>query len=85
MVSIMRITRVEILKKWKCAKQTAISKSFKRLESDVHIVGKVGNHDLNIGNVQNKQQFRKVWNHCKSYIHCARYVGIDDLNYICHG
>ena len=31
-------------------------------------------------NVQNKLQFRKVWNRCQTYIHCARYVGIDDLN-----
>ena len=36
-------------------------------------------------NVQNKLQFRKVWNRCQTYIHCARYVGIDDLNYIYHG
>ena len=32
-------------------------------------------------NVQNKQQFRKVLKHCKSYIHCVRCVGNDDLNY----
>ena len=36
-------------------------------------------------NVQNKQQFRKVWKHCKSYIHCVRHVGNDDLNYVCTG
>ena len=36
-------------------------------------------------NVQNKLQFWKVWNHCQSYIHCARYVGNDDLNYVCNG
>ena len=34
--------------------------------------------------MQNKQQFRKVWKHCKSYIHCVRYVGNDDLKYVCH-
>ena len=28
----------------------------------------------------NKLQIRKVWKHCKSYIHCVRYVGNDDLN-----
>ena len=35
-------------------------------------------------NVQNRQQFRKVSKHYKSYIHCVRYVGNDDLNYVCH-
>ena len=34
--------------------------------------------------VQNKQQFRKVSKHCKSYIHCVRHVGNDDWNYVCH-
>ena len=52
MVSMMRITGVEISKNSKCAKQTAIS---------------------------------KVSNHCRSYIHCVRHVGYDDLNYVCHG
>ena len=33
----------------------------------------------------NKLQFRKVWKHCKSDIHCVRYVVNDDLNYVCHG
>ena len=47
MVSMMRINRVEISKKSKFARKTAISKSFKRLKSDIHIVGKVGNDDLN--------------------------------------
>ena len=47
MVSMMRIRGVEISKKSKCAGKTAISKSLKRLKSDVHIVGKVGNDDLN--------------------------------------
>ena len=49
---MMRITGVEISKKSKYAGKTAISKSLKRLKSDIHIVGK---------------------------------VGIDDLNYVCHG
>ena len=35
--------------------------------------------------MQNKQQFRKVSNHCRSYIHCVRHVGYDDLNYVFHG
>ena len=47
MVSMMRINGVEISKKSKCAGRTAISKSFKRLKSDIHIVGKVANDDLN--------------------------------------
>ena len=47
MVSMMRITGVEISKKSKCAEQTAISKSFKRFKSDIHIVRHVGNDDLN--------------------------------------
>ena len=47
MVSMMRITGVEISKKSKCAGKTAISKSFKRFKSDVQNVGKVGNDDLN--------------------------------------
>ena len=47
MVSIMGLNGVEISKKSKCAGKTAISKSFKRLKSDIHIVGKVGNDDLN--------------------------------------
>ena len=25
---------------------------------------------------------RKVLKHCKSYIHCVRHVGNDDLNYV---
>ena len=50
-VSMMRITGVEISKMSKCAKQTAN---------------------------------RKVLKHCKSYIHCVRHVGNDDLNYVCH-
>ena len=29
-------------------------------------------------------EFRKVSKHFKSYIHCVRYVGNDDLNYVCH-
>ena len=33
--------------------------------------------------VQNKQPFRKVSKHCKSYILCVRNVGNDDLNYVC--
>ena len=35
-------------------------------------------------NVQNKQQFRKVWKHCKSYKRCDRRVENDDLNCACH-
>ena len=31
----------------KCAKQTAVSKSFKCFKSDIHIVRHVGNDDLN--------------------------------------
>ena len=27
---------------------------------------------------------RKVLKHCKSYIHCVRHVGNDDLNYAWH-
>ena len=50
-VSMMRITGVEIAKKSKCAKQTAN---------------------------------RKASKHCKSYIHCVRPVGNDDLKYVCH-
>ena len=34
--------------------------------------------------VQNREQFRKVSKHCKSYIHCVRNVGNDDVNYVCH-
>ena len=26
----------------------------------------------------------KTWKHCESYVHCVRYVGNDDLNYVCH-
>ena len=47
MVSMMRITGVEYSNKSKCAKQTAISKSFKRFKSDIHIVRHVRNDDLN--------------------------------------
>ena len=50
-VSMMRITGVEIAKKSKCAKQAAN---------------------------------RKVLKHWKSYIHCVRHVGNDDLNYVWH-
>ena len=27
---------------------------------------------------------RKILKHCKSYIHCVRHVGNDDLNHVCH-
>ena len=27
---------------------------------------------------------RKVLKHCKSYIHCVRHVGNDDLKYVWH-
>ena len=47
MVSMMRITGVEISKKSKCAKQTAISKSFERFKPDIHSVRNVGNDDSN--------------------------------------
>ena len=47
MVSMMRINGVEISKKSKCAGKSAISKSFKCLKSDIHVVGKVGNDDSN--------------------------------------
>ena len=30
--------------------------------------------------MQNKQQIRKVFKHCKSYIHCVRYGSNVDLN-----
>ena len=50
-VSMMRITGVEIAKTSKWAKQTAN---------------------------------RKVLKHCKSYKHCVRPVGNDDLKYLCH-
>ena len=50
-VSMMRITGVEISKMSKCAKQTAN---------------------------------RKLLKHGKSYIHCVRHVGNDDLNYVSH-
>ena len=35
-------------------------------------------------NVQNKLQIRKVWKHCKSYIHYVRHVGNDDLSSFSH-
>ena len=47
MVSMMRITGVEISKKSKCAKQSAISKRFERFKSDIHSVRNVGNDDSN--------------------------------------
>ena len=50
-VSMMRITGVEISKMSKRAKQTANRKALK---------------------------------HCKSYIHCVRHLGNDDLNYVWH-
>ena len=46
-VNMMHINGAEISKKSKCAGKAAISKSFKRLKSDIHIVGKVANDDLN--------------------------------------
>ena len=45
--SIMRITRVGISNQPKCAKQTAVSKSFKRGKSDMHCVRNVASDDLN--------------------------------------
>ena len=35
-------------------------------------------------NVQNNLHIWKIWKHGKSYIHCVRNVGNDDLNYVCH-
>ena len=46
-VNMMRIRGVEYSNKSKCAKQTAVSKSFNRFKSDIHIVRHVGNDDLN--------------------------------------
>ena len=46
-VNMMRITGVEISKKSKCAKQTAISKRFERFKPDIHSVRNVGNDDSN--------------------------------------
>ena len=45
-VSIMRITAVDISNKRKCAKQTAISKSWKHCKPNLHSVSNVGNDDL---------------------------------------
>ena len=47
MVGMMRINAVEISKKSKCPKLTAISKSFERFKPDMHSVRNVGNDDLN--------------------------------------
>ena len=33
---------------------------------------------------ENKQQFRKVWKHCKSNLHSVSNVGNDDLNNVHH-
>ena len=44
---MVRITGVQISQKAKYEKQTAVSKSFKRFISDIHIVRHVGNDDLN--------------------------------------
>ena len=44
----------------------------------------IGVEILKSQNVQNKQEFQKVWKHCKSYMHGVCYVGNDDLNYVCH-
>ena len=46
-VSMMRIIGVEILKKWKCAEQTAHSNSLKTREMLYTLFGYVGNDDLN--------------------------------------
>ena len=46
-VSIMRITGVEIAKKSKCAKQTANRKVLKHCKSYIQCVRHVGNDDLN--------------------------------------
>ena len=46
-VNMMRITGVEISKKSKCAKQTAISKVSKHFKSYIHCVRHVENDDLN--------------------------------------
>ena len=46
-VSMMRITGVELSKKSKCAKQTADRKVLKHCKSYIHCVHHVGNDDLN--------------------------------------
>ena len=46
-VSMMRITGVEISKKSKCAKQRANRKVLKHCNSYIHYVRPVGNDDLN--------------------------------------
>ena len=99
-VSMMRITGVEIAKKSKCAKQTANRKVLKHCKSYIHCVRHVRNDDLNyvwhsmmritgveiskMSKCAKQTANRKVLKHCKSYIHCVRHVGNDDLNYVCH-
>ena len=46
-VSMMRISGVDISKKSKCAKQTGNSKILKNCKSYIHFVRHVGNDDLN--------------------------------------
>ena len=46
-VKVVRISGVQISKKAKCAKQTAISNIWKYCKSHIHSVRNVGNDDLN--------------------------------------
>ena len=46
-VSMLRITGVEIYDKTKCANYTAISKSLKKIKSHIHSVGNVGKDYIN--------------------------------------
>ena len=96
-VSMMRITGVEIAKKSKCAKQTPNQKVLKHCKSYIHCVCQVGNDlkyvcHMRITAVEISKKSkcakqtadRKVLKHRKSYIHCVRHVGNDDLNYVWH-
>ena len=99
-VSMMRLTGVEISKKSKCAKQTANRKVLKHCKSYIHFLRHVGNDDLNYvlhsmmrltgveiskkSKCAKQTANRKVLKHCKSYIRCVRHVGNDDLNFVWH-
>ena len=80
MVSMMRITGVEIF--------TMYARFEMMIETMFAMVSMMRINRVEISKKSKRAKqiwISKVSNHCKSNILCARHVGNDDLNYVCHG
>ena len=80
MVSMMRITGVEIF--------TIYARLEMMIETMFAMVSMMRINRVEVSKKSKRAKqiwISKVSNHCKSNILCARHVGNDDLNYVCHG